>query len=254
MRLRTPSRRASAISETLLVIPLILLLLSLMFFLVTNIDRLQDVTAAGRYEAHRQALGARGPGDTPEHGDDLETLVVAGDDGVRGWAVESTDDNPLADGLHDAWLEIVGESAPAALGAGDAVGQLTLYLENLPGDRTVRTRLDHDDGVPLWSEVSPDGRVSHRASVLAGTWRFADLAGQAPNSYGGWYRDQPLPGADPGRPVFVPSLLAEAIHDTHYRDVADRLQDARSRGNVYAAGILSWLRGAPAYRGPDLSL
>ncbi|MEM6749764.1 MAG: hypothetical protein AAGA57_06815 [Planctomycetota bacterium] len=235
-------------SETLLVLPLLLVIFSLMFFLGLNIKRLERATMLGRYEARRQASTADGPiYGQPEDREAVRTLFFESSRKITV-SVENENEFVLGEPLEEAWRAALVDAQGAR-----ASEVLDEYVELLPRGRFVRVRVDTDDRVPLWRELT-SGRLEHATSMVGSQWRFADALGPEGNEYGGVYRRSPEYDGPYEREMFAPSMLGDSWLEVYAPAFRDALDPFVESGNVYAAAVSNWLIGSPGYFGPDLPL
>ena len=236
-----------------MVVPVLLVLFSLMFFLGTNVRRMETTTGVTRYEAHRQAVGARGPGANRTRDDNWLTntreVFFGSTAPLNEFAITAEDTLPEGDAVTDAWA---AELEQLDQGRTLANEQLQEYLDRFPEARQVRVRVSQDNRVPLWDEVFGNRALQHQSAWVGSQWRFADLVGQAPNSALGWYLESRLSNADPNRDTFEVSDLAAASYDTHFPEFSDDLEQLSTSNNIFSRSVESWLRATPRYRGPNL--
>ncbi|MEM7683053.1 MAG: hypothetical protein AAF288_13955 [Planctomycetota bacterium] len=241
------ARRGTAMSETLLVLPFLLVIFSLMFFLGLNLKRLERATMLGGYEARRQAVVGEGPGGTLATERTAFGELFFESQERLDVEVLDQDDFPLAEDLEDAWRTAVA-AAPSESGADDL---LTQYLDRVPAGRSVRVRLNTDDRIPLWSELT-DPVLEHRTAMVGSQWRFADAVGEEANPFGGVYRTQADLEFGSRRDLFAARLLGDAWLDQYAPGFRDAVQPMADAGNLYAAAVMNWMLGSPSYAGPNL--
>jgi hypothetical protein len=161
-------RRGAAVTETVLVLPLILVILSLLLFFGLSMTRLQRASVIDRYEAARYVHLAPGPAAyfemSTQHwrteqlnqtffGNGAETLV--GED----------IDMQLTD-VYD--LLIRGASARST----DAGRMADAILGYLPADVTSSFSVAHRSSVPLWNQFS--GAISQQHAHPGNDWKYVN--------------------------------------------------------------------------------
>lgn len=222
-------RRGSAMTETVVTLPLILLLLALMVYFGVSLQRLQRVTAAGRYESWRQM-----------------------DDGVHNAAAELIDEDRINEQFFSGKAASVdvqvsfGETTEAndlldaaLVSAGAQNGNMDVdsardwmdkMLSEAPGTRGVGVEASFD-ATSMGMLSSFDGPMRHHTVVLDGDWRYAP-----------WLRY----GSTAGRDVVWP-----VIHEVFYDELAALFEPLANGGNEVAEASWDLHEVVSDARGPD---
>ena len=213
-----------------MVLPLIFVVVSLLFFFGLNMARLQRTSVVDRYAAVREVTRAPGPtstSDLNEHffRDEADDLQI---DTVR--AFPETTGTLLADAAY-ARTDDAGEYAEA-------------LLSDLPHGRRAEVAARHDTNVPLWSEFADT--IERRHTVLNGPWPYVN--GVIDNNE--WF--------DEARNRWVSARGASRLYhsgtvrDQFYETFDEALEPFASTGNEVASDIRDWYLRQPVYRGPQV--
>lgn len=151
--------RGAAMIELVLVLPLLFVLLTLMFFFGRELVRMQHADSMNRYESWRQAEHATGPGGG---GDELNVLFFLGE--ARDVSLASRSWFPPEPG------QMVRTAAGQR--SADAERLVDEMLVTLPGGRQVRTTTEHADSLRVWEELQ--GPIREQHVRLANHWRFVN--------------------------------------------------------------------------------
>ncbi|MCC6682591.1 MAG: hypothetical protein IT445_16955 [Phycisphaeraceae bacterium] len=208
----------SAMTETVLSLPLILLILALLIFFGQNMQRLQRVAVVDRYEAWRQIVDAPGP----KTDNALNTVFFGGN-------APSLKVYPTVGYFTDTQDFLVSE---AQLTSDQASAWMATMFDELPGSISMQAKATFEQPVKALSKFT--GPIIHHHTVLDGDWRYAPWAE--------WRQevDRTLPVVD-----FWPALRDEFI-----MTLEDRLEPLASSGNDLATTLRRCYLNPVAYRGP----
>lgn len=222
------SRRCGAVMmETVLVLPVVLVVLALLLGLGRSMTRWQQVAVLDRYEAWRQVSDAPGPQRTDELNEAFlrgraAELEVVGDD-----AFPSEPTDLLRDGA--AWY------SPEAGWFADRV------VERLPDGRRVRVTATFVPGLPLESRLNLAGPVHHAHVRLDHEWKFVN-------------RVRYDARADRWVPAGPRTSFAEPIRDRYLETLDGRLDWLETSGNGVARSVRRLYLHEPPYRGPHIDV
>jgi len=213
-----PRRRASAMIETVLVLPVVILILLLLLFFGRANVRVQHADMTARYDAWRRA--ARAPG--PEGRLALNRTFFAGNANVL-------------DRTANRWFPPEpGEQLVTAAPTQATSELVERALQALPRGRQVKITVRHEDRLALFDRLNRPILRSH--TRLDGDWPFV----RAWRDAGGTWRS-----SGPR------TQLAPAVHETFWPNFDQRL--AGASGSDAAQMIRGLYRGAPGYRGPEVN-
>jgi len=219
-------------TETVLVLPVIMVLVAMTLMLGRATTRLQRVSMLDRYEAWRHAVEAPGPG------------WISGS--------QRTDTSSLNEALFNNTvieLEVgrdgVFPSAPnqmlvaAARNQSDETGSFTEYvLDRFPNGQRVKVIATFEPTIPLETRLglTTDLRSTH--TRLANEWKYAN----------GLRYDRAAGRWEPAAPYVS---MRQPVRDTYLEEL-DRLLPPSS--NEVAGSIRGMYTANPGYRGPYLSI
>lgn len=217
---RTRSQLGAAMTETVVSLPLILLLLAMMVYFGLNMQRWQRASMSSRYEAWRQM------------DDGVHSLTMLEDDAER------IDELFLAGNAEEVTVNVSFGRATAAEQmlkdeaariSPDALDWMETMLSLAPGTRGVGVTASYETPEGIMSRFA--GPLRHHHVVLDGDWLYA------PQLY--------LRGSDRPRDMVWP-----VIHEVFYEDMAARFDPLVSGGNGVAGSIWSQHVIVPWYNGP----
>ena len=257
MMQRRDSRQAGAVMiEAVLTLPLILFVLSLLLFFGWGMLRFHQAGIVDRYEARRQATLAPGPGARRDatgvrRTGQLNEAFFRGEAAGIAWLQPD-----------DYWAEAPAAAFNAdqqlAIAAGQNVaeaGQLAQRInERSPRLSVAAFRTSHTSDVPLWREI--DGPISHGHVRLGHDWRFVNHVLNRADDV--WYASEndrwhELRTQRDNAGRRVPTFShTEALRDTFFRELDNRLAPLASGGNASARNWRQLYLARPRYRGPEL--
>lgn len=220
--------------ETVLVLPIILLVLSLLFLFGLNFMRLTEATEASRYTAWRSAEQAPGPQDAS--GVDLAFFRDEADSVTIDVDAGFPDDNREV--LTDAIEELAGV---------DTLVYAEDWLDRFPTGRVATVRVTHDTDIPLWQRFN--GTIEQREARIGNEWKYVnEVLDPAPDGGGPtWFDDDSqrwITGSPP--PLGQTSIL----RDIYYQTFDDTMEPIAANGNSQAGTIRGYYLWLPSYRGP----
>jgi hypothetical protein len=234
-------------TETVVVLPFIFVVLSLLIFLGWGMQRWHRATQVDRYVAWQQATKAPGP---RAHGPRTGQLNDAFYDGRVGQLTPQAPRSIPEEKAADAWTErVAGEHGEA--------GRLTERVhEQLPGRVIAAFQTSHQTTVPLWQDI--DGPIYHQHTRLDGDWRFVNhVLHDRETTRRYWFdngaeRWHPLKKRDEGEGRFPPTLRRlSAIRDQFLDRLDQQLRPvAGGREGQLARHWRRLYLQAPDYRGP----
>ncbi|MDX1681835.1 MAG: TadE/TadG family type IV pilus assembly protein [Phycisphaeraceae bacterium] len=220
-------RPGAAMTETVLVLPVLLLILMFLVYFGRANLRVQHAGITDRYEAWRQAADAPGPSSDPTTGN-LQLNTTFFGDNAEQLSVTSRSTWP-----DDASEVLVGAVAGTQF-ADDTPQYIQRVFETLPGGRQVNVKVTHENRVAVWERFNRPIRRNH--VQLDGDWAYP----------AGWNTGE-RPWSWQGRGV----SHVNAIRDTYF-DPFDQALANRYSGNGLAGMIRQLYLRRPAYRGPEL--
>ena len=228
--LSVPSRRGAVLIETVLALPLILVLVSIIIFFGFQFMRLQRAAVATRYEAWRAVNDAPGPRWSPdEDRDGLDPLYFGGAAQSLGVVIDDEFSDEPAAILFDA----------AADRGTDARDLADAWTRELPGGTRARLVVRHDDRVPFWDRMT--GPIRRRHTRLAGEWTYSRHLRPDPTLDKWVFAPGPVLGND----------TLDAIRQAFLRELDEPLS-AMASSNGLASTTRELYRRPPRYDGPDL--
>lgn len=256
-------------TETVLVLPLILVVLALLFFFGQAMTRWQRSSVTDRYEAWRQAQYATGPGvDFAKYGqsfgstDLLNEAFFAGNADrldVAGRAGRINIQEPI---------DLIAEETYTIASGTVAQGYDPTKAENLVRELHQRSpawwRIDlateHESSVPLYERFA--GEVRHQSTVIDGDWAFAFWVEQEHRGIrddvdrvlvNDVYLDIAPDGRDGNVDLYDyrPYALV-GIYYAYYEDIEQPLEALDEQDNPLASAVRGIYLNLPNYIGPQI--
>jgi hypothetical protein len=264
-------RRAvgSAMTETVLVLPLVFVVLALLFFFGRGMTRVQRANVSDRYEAWRQAQYASAPGVSfDKHNRNFGTGGML-DDTFFGGNADALDVAERAGRVNVSEpLEILAEEITAIAGSGAPTGyepsSAEDYVRALHRRAPAWWRIDlstqHRTDVPLYSRFADT--VHHQHTVIDGDWAFVY-----------WMEQEHRGEREPIHRVLVddvylgtPSNDADGLVDlynyrpfaavglyyTYYEDLDEPLEALEAQENSLAGSVRNIYMLVPDYIGRQI--
>jgi len=179
---KSPRALGTAMTETVLILPLVLVVLALLFFFGQAMTRLQRSSVADRYEAWRQTQYAPGPGaefgkgpvefgnagllDRAFFAGNASSLAIAD----RAGRINVTEPTEM---VVQAVLDIATRSDDPVYEPQAAADMVEARLLRSPAWWRIDLATEHTSNVPLYQRFA--GPVHHQHTVIDGDW-----------SYGSW--------------------------------------------------------------------
>lgn len=220
--------RGSAMSEMVLVLPLLVFVLMLLLLFGQGWMRVQHATVMSRYEAWRQAAYAPGPyAVDPSPNDAMNQLFFAGNAATIEYQGHGSFPRDAADQLAD-WVG--GQSD-------DAREFIEAVTDALPAGHTVSFKTTHPNSNQLWTLF--DRPIRHTHTRLANDWRFVN----------GWEIDEE--GWHPAGPhvSHIPQ-----VRDQFFEEIDERLTSGAIASNPLSDVLRHFYFTLPGYAGPEVAL
>ncbi len=259
--------RGSAMTETVLVLPLIFVVLALLFFFGQAMTRWQRSSVTDRYEVWRQAQYAPGPGVTFEKhsrsfGDGvlLDEAFFAGNThrlDVAGRAGRINVQQPT---------DLIAEETQAIASSSSRQGYDPTSAEDYVRELHLRTpawwRIDlateHTSTVQFYQRFA--GAVRHQSTVIDGDWTFAFWLEQEHRGVRSEVHDVledvhlvSAPDSDNHRDLYdYRPYSINGIYPTYYSDIDAVLLDMEQQDNPLARAIRGIYMMTPDYLGPQV--
>lgn len=224
---RRRARCGAAMIETVLVLPVVLVVLLLVLGLGRSMMRWQQVSVMDRYEAWRQVAAAPGPSSPGQ----LNQAFLR-NEAAR---IESVSDDFFPSEPMDAWRDGAMWVLPEAGWLADRVAA------RLPDGRRVRFETSFASDIPLESRLGLTGPLHHGHVRLNHEWKFVNAL-------------RHNVGADRWEPTGEPTSLAEPLRDRFLEQLDSRLWWMESAGNGVAGTVRELYMRDPRYRGPHIDL
>lgn len=224
------SPRGAVLIETVLALPLLLVLISIILFFGLQFMRLQRAAVATRYEAWRAVNDSPGPRWSPvDDADGLDPLYF----GDRAQSLGVVRDRDFPDEPAAVLFE-------AATSRSSDAGLLTdLWTDEFPSGVRARLIVTHDDQVPFWDRMT--GPIRRRHTRLDGEWTYSRHV-RFDATLDKWvFTPGPVLGSD----------TLDAIREAFLLEV-DQPLAALANNNNLAANTRALYNRAPRYDGPDL--
>lgn len=234
-----PRCRGAVMVETVLVLPFIMLIISMLVFFGWRMVDVHNTNHASRYVTWRRAASAPGPR--------LTRVIVLDQDDEDQWIWDGPEINTMqfADNAENIRGTTSGyfpaESRQLLIDtaggrSADAGDYAQTMVARLPRGQTVELQTTLASDIPLWRRL--ERPIRHRSTKLNGQWRYAN--GITQRRDGQWIAAGPR--VTPG----------QTVRDVFLIDLDEALQEA---GNQ-ASGLTQAIRRAylryPGYVGPDV--
>ena len=227
-------RRGAAMTEMVLVIPILLVVVAYVFYFGRGVVRVQHARGMARYEAWREAAQAPGPwGNNPDFDqrDDSPLLNQTfyannaqrvAETGGRWFPMDAPD-------------ELIDRAAQFSGDTSDLVDEA---IDAFPRGRTVRVHVDHEETIPLWQPFA--GTIRHRHTRLGNDWKHAN--GWAKDELGEWVHSG-------GGPWITPQ-----VRDAFLEDLDGGLESLANQDNELARMVRNIYLARPGYGGPTIDI
>lgn len=244
------AHRGAAMTEMVLVLPLLLVILSLVFFFGRLMVRAQHTQVMSRYETWRQVIEAPGPAPLNEFSSPSYTQMNVTFFGNQAAQVSHTiNDNNFPD---DTYGDLIEAATNASADAG-ALAQSLLYRP--PGDEPRMShghregfRVSYTTEVPLWRRM--EGPIDRHSARVGHEWHFSHDWTAGPDRWEG--SAQPPHHLRSLRDVFLmdfDEFLDGLDGDTNPEYGEDQGTQAPN-DEVLASFLRTLYLYEPAYRGP----
>lgn len=253
----TARRRGAAMTEMVLVLPLLVFVLAMMIFFGRGMVRAQRALVMDRYATWRTVYGAPGPQFAAQPGTtSYNETFFAG----QASAIEMSLDDELPKEAEDDMLDAVAD-----VDNGDTLAMVTEIYTLLPGGLTTRFETTHENTVAIFQPF--EGPLNHRHTRAGNDWKFTnsfrDIEGvmwkdfyndpRAPRAFapedaamGEW---QPWGGHVNWWPGGLPVSLLLAIRESLYDDLDSSLEKIENNNNPLARELREIFVREPGYRG-----
>jgi hypothetical protein len=222
---RTTRRRGNAMGEMVLVLPLLFVVLSLLFFLGRGVVRAQRAHVMDRYEAWRQVGGVPQPGhDNALGSPQLNQLFL----GNKADTIDYTGSDRLPRDATVAWVTLVYEYDTAA---GELAQRQAAHADH--GHTATFTTIFAESNA-FWQRF--ESPMTHGHTRIGNDWAHVN----------GWYVDDS--GIWRWRGQYGPNLQT-SIRDVFIADLDEQLD---AMDSPLADGIRSLYMARPGYAGPEL--
>lgn len=250
--------RGTAMSEMVLVLPLILFVLVMLLFFGRGMVRVQHALVMDRYATWRQVYASPGPAWTLEQGTDAYNQTFFGG---KAQSIGRDLSDELPNDAERELSQLIGDVHPEAQIMVDEVH------ETLPGGLTTRFRTLHANTQKVYEPfVRP---VRHAHTRLAGDWKFVnsfrDMTDRGWRDFendpvthawppenavmGQW---QPWPSHGAWWPRGLPVSLLLAVREALFDDLDTALENIQNNDNPLAAELRNVLVREPGYGGPTV--
>ena len=218
-------RRGAAMTECVLVLPVIMLLVALVLMLGRASTRLQHVSVVDRYEAWRDAVDAPGPAAGVD-GNALNEALLNG--AASELDVTRTGEFPTEPG------QMLIEAAGAESSETGSFAQQV--LDRFPNGRHVSVNASYEATIPLETRLGLASNLRASHTRLANEWKHANGL-RYNEEEGRWEPDAPYVS------------MRQPVRDTYLRNLDEQLP---RDSNVVASSIRAMYMANPGYRGPYL--
>ena len=234
---RRRSARGAVMVETVLVLPIIMVVMVLILYLGWNVRRLEKTTQMDRYVAWRMAMpGTPGPG--PSQEDDHATLNDA------FFTLDNNDTATSLSANHLNWTRRQYEAHDLLLTqlTEEDFAYYQEFLEEHPATIYVRFQAEHEPFSPLLEQMGMSNATRNGTGfrVRNGDWRFAD----------GIRFSGSLQKWEPGHRRITPH---PALRDVFYAQFDDELEPLVQAQNFLAEATQLFYLDYPGYSGPDVT-
>ncbi len=243
-------RRGAVMAETVLILPVILVLLLMLLFYGYSVTRLQRASMPDRYEAWRRVHYADGP-----RAGGLSTTqfpAYAGTDHINAtfWndRARTITHGTTSNFPNETREAMIDGASRASVDAGRYADNL-LYNE-LPHGITARFGTTHDHQLGLIQSEALVGPISHSHTRIGTEWKYVD--GMIERDDGKWVHIQPIHGLDDqGRFLRIsPVNIGHAVRDTFLLALDEPM---RQIGRDRVSGVVrGYYQRFPGYVGPDV--
>ena len=218
----------TAMAETVLVLPLIVAVLSLMIFFGWAMRRLDQVVVLDRYEAWREVTHAPGPAPVGEHTSELNQTFFAG----RAQRITLAGQIAYPSGARQTLLDDAARMSVQ-------VGQLAQSaLSHFPRTREVAEQTTQNSQVPFWQQFA--GPLGHHHVRLDNEWKYVNRLHLSPDD-------------EQWHPVAKPTLtLAPSLRQVFFPTLDGQLTSLAGSGNPIARSMKDAYALEPPYVGPKL--
>ncbi|MEE9405191.1 MAG: hypothetical protein V3V20_09880 [Algisphaera sp.] len=239
--------RGTAMIEAVLVLPLILALLALLFYLGGAMQRHERAAIASRYVAWRAAAKAPGPQPAPTGSNaEIKESFFVGLSGASAAEGSADVDADISSGYpsepSEAWATAAGSVSFEAESLARA------YADRLPSGVTGRVTVQHVATVPLWTQITSGVSVG-RHIRLDGDWRFTDHVVNVEH----WHDDQARANHNLDLKPAPTQGPVDAVRDTFYPELENALSPLAG-GNDLARALDRFYRLYPGYAGPAVEM
>lgn len=256
------SRAGSAMSEMVLVLPVLLLVFAFLLFFGRAMVQAQRARVVDRYAAWQMTHEAPGP--AWQLNQSPETLQL-NDAFFTGKAAQM--DRFIEDDLPRDAEQYLTNAAGSLSADGEQLAEEV--FGRLPGGRTVGFETRHETSVPAYQQFNKT--ITHRHTRMDNDWKFSnsfrDIEGTSwrdfPNSpldkdwppsdtvWGQW---QPWPTHGNWWVGGLPVSLMTAVREALYEELDQPLTSLQVGGNVLAGQVRYMLVSQPGYGGPTIHL
>jgi hypothetical protein len=206
--------------ELLLVLPVVMLIISLLFFFGTGMMNLQRSSGMDRYAVWRSVANAPGPSSAAQLN---QTFFHDDADDIDFQQTKYFPD------------DVANRLVAAATMYDDQTGNYTQALvNNLPSGQKFSFQTTHHSNIPLWQRMADTNQHAHVR--FDNEWKYANGITDIGN--GNWV---------PRSPYVTP---ASTIRDVFFTDFDDRVEPYINSDNGLARLLRDFYVRYPAYRGP----
>ena len=254
--LTTHHSLGAAMTETVLVLPLLVFVLAMMVFFGRGMVRAQHARVMDRYATWRAVYGAPGPQWMIETGTQPYNQTFYGSKASE--LVRFLGDELPRDAEEELTAVVQQQSA-------DAGTLLSKMYEVMPGGLTTGFRTSHTNTVAIYEKF--EGPVQHRHTRAGNDWKFTNsLRDFEGTSWKDFYNDpmaarpfppddavmgqwQPWPSYGNWWPGGLPVSLLLATREGLFDDLDTALENIESNGNPLAGELRQLFVREPGYRG-----
>jgi hypothetical protein len=224
--------RGAVMTELVLVLPLILVLLSLLFYFGRGFVRMQHAGGMERYEAFRRAEHAPGPRGftTPRDNPQLDEVFFGG----GASSISLRVDRAFPPEASDALITAASRYDENARRYGQEL------FAQLPAGVRVRFETEHAETNDFWRRFA--GPIRHEYTRIGNDWRFVN----------GVRLVDDADGAGVWRPGGAGVSNTRVLRDAFFLEFDERLAAEADRGTGLAETIRRFYLHQPGYAGPDL--
>lgn len=212
--------------ETVLTLPIIMVLLLMLLYYGWSMARLQRAAMVDRYEAWRQVYNAPGPAITSSNSQINQAFW-------SNQAIGITDTSPglLPDDTRDELVALAAAGSPEAGDLADA-----LLYDVLPHGRSIRFTTSHDAMSEAVEAIH--GPIRHTHTRIHNEWKFANGVRLS----GGAWEEAP--------PRVTPGMM---VANTFMTELDPQLESiAGGDSGAAASGVRGFYTRFPGYTGPEV--